>query len=157
MTTCGDRIGDGTSAEGTETGPILEAIGRAECYELLSSRNVGRAAVARAGRGPLVVPVNYGMDNRAILFRSDEGSKLWALREGPISFEVDDVDPFHRTGWSVLMEGRAYELQQWETRSKQLDPWAPGARAHWVRLVPTEISGRRIRLVQPDVDQRGYR
>ena len=35
--------------------------------------------------------------------------------------------------------------------------WAPGVRPYIVRVTPTRVTGRRIRLTQADTDSRGYR
>ena len=139
----------------TRTGSHLDEIDREECLELLASQPVGRLAVSMPGRGPLVVPVNYVLDGDAIVFRSDLGSKLTALL-GPASFEVDSIDPLHRTGWSVLVVGTAHQVSQWETGHLDVEPWADGPKRHWVRLVPQEITGRRIVLSPSERDDRGY-
>jgi nitroimidazol reductase NimA-like FMN-containing flavoprotein (pyridoxamine 5'-phosphate oxidase superfamily) len=115
-----------------------------ECMRLLSGTNVGRLAVARDEGGPLVVPVNYTIDGDAIVFRSDAGAKLGLLRGRPVSFEVDYIDLVARTGWSVLVSGRAHEATTWEVGHLVLETWGPGPKTHWLRLVPESITGRRI-------------
>jgi nitroimidazol reductase NimA-like FMN-containing flavoprotein (pyridoxamine 5'-phosphate oxidase superfamily) len=137
------------------TGELTE-VGADECMALLRRCTVGRLAVNQAHLGPFVVPVNYVMDRDAIVFRTDEGTKLRALGEA-ISFQIDGIDHAHGTGWSVLARGVAYEADDWEVRHLQLTPWVDGARAHWVRFVVGLVTGRRIDLGTPDVDERGYR
>jgi nitroimidazol reductase NimA-like FMN-containing flavoprotein (pyridoxamine 5'-phosphate oxidase superfamily) len=105
---------------------------------------------------PLVVPVNFVLDGSVVVFRTAGGGKVDGLRSGPISFQVDGIDPFHRTGWSVLVEGVAYEATRWEVRHLDLSPWAPGQKDRWIRLVPTSITGRRIRKEYLLFDSRGY-
>ena len=122
----------------------LSWLEEAECYELLATQPVGRIALAAPGEAPLVEPVNYVLDGRAIVFRTGAGTKLGLLRLGPVSFEVDWVDPHHRSGWSVLARGMAYEATHYETDHLELEPWAPGDRNRWVRLVVSELSGRRL-------------
>jgi nitroimidazol reductase NimA-like FMN-containing flavoprotein (pyridoxamine 5'-phosphate oxidase superfamily) len=136
--------------------PRVEVLTREECIELLGTVSIGRVAVAQADDPPLVVPVNFVLDRDVVVFRSDAGTKLLALRQGAISFEVDDVDPFHRTGWSVLVHGAAYEATHWEVDHLELAPWAGGDKRHWIRLVPKAVSGRRIRLAEVVEDPRGY-
>jgi nitroimidazol reductase NimA-like FMN-containing flavoprotein (pyridoxamine 5'-phosphate oxidase superfamily) len=131
----------------------LERLSREECLQLLSTVSVGRVAVAEPGGPPLVVPVNYVVDGDVIVFRSDPGSKLDALREHPASFQVDLIDPFHRTGWSVLVQGVAYETSPAQVN---VEPWDRGPKAHWVRIFPGAISGRRLRLPEVPPDPRGY-
>lgn len=125
---------------------ILEEIGREECLQLLDACMVGRVAVPVEGHGPLVVPVNFAMDGETVVFRSDVGTKVRNLAAGLVSFEADAIDPFTRTGWSVLVEGDAYVATHWETTHVKVTPWVDGAKGQWVRIVPTAITGRRIRL-----------
>ena len=137
----------------------LETLDREECLRLLATQNVGRIAVAEAGLAPHVVPVNYVMLGDSVVFRSDRGTKLRLLVTEPVSFEVDFADPFHRTGWSVLVQGLAYQASDWEMEQEDLhlEPYAPGKKSSWVRLVPQTITGRRVRLPEgPGPDPRGY-
>jgi hypothetical protein len=73
-----------------------------------------------------------------------------------VSFQVDLIDPFHHSGWSVLIRGVAHEATAREVAHLAIDAWAPGDKRHWIRVLPTAISGRKIR--HPDVpwDTRGY-
>jgi uncharacterized protein len=135
--------------------PSLEEIPKAECLQLVAAFSVGRFAVAVPGSPPLVVPVNYLLDGDVIVFRSDPGSKITGLRQQPASFQIDLIDPHQRTGWSVLLQGVAYEATRTEIEHLELAPWV-GDREHWVRLVPTTVTGRRIRLAEIAADGRGY-
>lgn len=135
--------------------PALEELSRDECLELLRSHAVGRLAVATPGTSPLVVPVNYLVDGDAVMFRSGTGSKLRALRGTPVSFQLDEFDLGRRTGWSVLVRGWAYETTRWGIEHLPLEAWAPGDKAHWIRIVPDTVSGRRIVLPDSPVDLGG--
>ena len=134
----------------------FEVLDREECYALLATHQVGRLAVPVPGHGPLVVPVNFGIDREVIVFRSDLGTKLDALRDQAVSFEVDEIDLTHHTGWSVLIEGHAREVTHWEAAHVDVEPWAPGPKTHWIRLTPDSVSGRRIQLLPVESDPRGY-
>ena len=134
----------------------LEQLSRQECLALLAERGVGRLAVAAPGAAPYVMPVNYLLDGEVVVFRSGVGAKLRTLRGTPVSFQLDDIDPTHRTGWSVLVRGRAYEATHWEIDHLDLTAWAPGEKSHWVRVVPDNITGRRIRRQDGFVDLGGY-
>jgi nitroimidazol reductase NimA-like FMN-containing flavoprotein (pyridoxamine 5'-phosphate oxidase superfamily) len=101
---------------------------------------------------PTILPVNYVVDDGWIVFRTDAGSKLdAAVTAARISFQVDGVDEFNRTGWSVLVRGRVEEVRDEEqlARLKELPliPYAPGAKEHYVRMRPDELSGRQISVV----------
>jgi uncharacterized protein len=127
----------------------LEVLPLAQCLTLLRSRPVGRFAYLLDG-APTIVPVNHLVDGSTIVLRTQAGGKLGAAVVGAaVAFQLDDHDPLRGTGWSVLVRGRA-ELIEDDTRvdryAEQLDSWALGDRdATWVRIVPDEISGRRLR------------
>jgi nitroimidazol reductase NimA-like FMN-containing flavoprotein (pyridoxamine 5'-phosphate oxidase superfamily) len=121
-----------------------------ECRRLLSERHLGRLALVDAD-GPVILPVNYTLDEGAVVFRTDPGSKLDAAAAGAtVAFEVDAADERRRTGWSVVVRGRAGEVSEpadlERLRSLPLYPWAPGAKARYVRIRPTSVTGRRIAL-----------
>lgn len=135
----------------------LDELPPEECWELVRSRSVGRFAANRSRRSPLIEPVNYAVERGAsIVFRSGAGEKLNAVTRGIVAIQVDEVDPIHHTGWSVVVEGRARWLYE-EQDDAEVETWAPGDRPYVVQLTCSRISGRRIRLVRPDTDERGYR
>lgn len=128
----------------------LEVLDRSTCLDLLGTLDVGRCAwVAEDGR-VVVLPVNFAIEEGDIVFRSAAGAKLAAARAGQrFSFEGDDVEPALRTGWSVLVTGRASEVgdPSEATRLAQLvHPWLRDERPNVVRLHAEQISGRRLRL-----------
>jgi nitroimidazol reductase NimA-like FMN-containing flavoprotein (pyridoxamine 5'-phosphate oxidase superfamily) len=119
-----------------------------ECQALLGASHLGRVGLVDDGR-PLILPVNYVLDEATVVFRTDPGSKLAAaLRGAAVAFEVDGVNAQQRTGWSVLVQGRAEhvtdpaELER--LAAYRLVPWAPGARPHYVRVRSEKTTGRRI-------------
>ena len=139
------------------TRPELEELTDEECWQLASTRSVGRYAANRRGLGPLVVPVNYTVDaDRTVVFRTGPGAKLATVGQGLAVIQVDEIDPLHRTGWSVMIEGATRWLYE-EQDQTPVEPWAPGRREYIVRLTPVRISGRRIHLPLGDTDDRGYR
>lgn len=121
---------------------------KSECFELLSGQRVGRVAVVDDW-GPVVFPVNYVVDRHMVVFRSDEGSKLGAAgARSRVAFEIDGTDPGTRTGWSVLVRGEAVEVtdpaELARLRELPLHPWAPGVKSHYLRVLPSLVTGRRI-------------
>ena len=133
----------------------LEELSREESLRLVGTLGIGRIAVPTPEGAPLVVPVNYVLDGDIVVFRSDPGRKLFAVRQHPASFQVDAVDPYHRAGWSVLIQGIAYEATPQEVEHLTVEPWAGGEKQHWVRVLPRVVSGRRIRLPEIKTDGRG--
>ena len=135
----------------------LEALERADCMALLAGAAVGRLAVSAGELAPFVFPVNFLLDGETVVFRSDPGTKLDLALGRAVSFQVDEIDLSRKVGWSVLVRGVAYEITHWEAEHLPLEPWAPGARRRWVRIVPGEITGRRISLAElPAFDSRAY-
>ena len=65
-----------------------------------------------------------------------------------MTFEIDGIDQLQRTGWSVVVSGRAQEVVDpddlRELNQTPLLPWAPGDRSQYVRITPASVSGRRI-------------
>jgi uncharacterized protein len=121
-----------------------------ECMRLLTSHvpRVGRLAFV-VGNRPVILPVNYVFHEGSVVFRSDAGAKLSAASEAAhVAFEVDQIDTTWEEGWSVLVQGRAEavtdpdELERLE--SLPLRPWGPGVKPSYVRIMSSEISGRRI-------------
>ena len=126
----------------------MEIMSPPECWSELAGHRVGRLAML-GGHGPEIYPVNYAVDGRTIVFRSEVGSKLEGLLRWPsVAFEIDHVDPVERTGWSVLVKGQAQQVTDTAhlavLRGLALDVWAVGDKPHWIRIVPNEVTGRRL-------------
>jgi hypothetical protein len=121
---------------------------KSECFGLLARERLGRVAVVD-DLGPVVFPVNFVLDRHMVVLRTDEGTKLDAAIKGSrVAFEIDGADPATRTGWSVVVRGEAVEVTEpaelARLRNLPLHPWAPGAKAHYVRILPAALTGRRI-------------
>ncbi len=134
------------STEHNESLARVEELVEAECLELLGTKRVGRVA-HNDPEGPVVVPVNFVLQDGMVLFRIAPFSTLAdRLRDGPASFQVDHVDEDARTGWSVLVRGHAARANNWELpeADSRPTPWAEGGRNLHVRLSPHHISGVRL-------------
>lgn len=121
----------------------------AECRELLSAGLVARAALCTP-LGPHVVPVNYGVVDDCVVFRTSPSSVLGSHARGNIvALEIDHFDYERQHGWSVVVRGRAEavtsddELRHiqavWEPRA-----WASGQRNLHLRVPWSEVTGRRL-------------
>jgi nitroimidazol reductase NimA-like FMN-containing flavoprotein (pyridoxamine 5'-phosphate oxidase superfamily) len=126
----------------------------AECLALLSTHSIGRLGLSEGERGPLVIPVNYVVHDGSVLFRTDPGSVLDTVSDDEVSFQVDSFDWITHTGWSVLVRGWAREVPA--PADVDLQPWARGAKEHWVEIRPSLVTGRRIELPAIDANGRGY-
>jgi len=126
----------------------LEAIDEDECWRLLERHPIGRLGVSIANQ-PEIFPVNYVVDGRTIVFLTAEGTKFAAAVLGEaVAFEIDAADPLFHTGWSVMVRGRAEEIEKLDdlvaAEELPLRPWASGKKTRYVRIIPEVVTGRRI-------------
>ena len=124
-----------------------------ECWALLRGVSVGRLAVWLEDH-PDIFPINYTVDHGSIVFRTAAGSKLTgALGPVPVAFEADGVDADTGITWSVVVKGPASLLESTsdvlDTFNLSLFPWESGTKNAFVRIVPTEVTGRRFKVAQP--------
>jgi uncharacterized protein len=136
----------------------LDVVDEVECRYLLRWEAVGRIAFVDEHDAPTVHPVNFAFVDDVVVFRTEPGLAQ-RLYGRPVSFQVDRVDTFRRVGWSVLVRGRAERVERVDPdrpEDSPVEPWAPGDRSASVRIVPTELTGRRLELVHSPVDERGY-
>lgn len=128
---------------------LVERLAPGECYRLLVPRGIGRIAFATAS-GLTVLPVNYAVTDGSIVIRTGSGSVIAAHGNGPVSFEADHFDLELGQGWSVLVRGDAHRvLQPGELQHLRagcdLRPWPAGEHDLFIRIVPNQLTGRRIR------------
>jgi nitroimidazol reductase NimA-like FMN-containing flavoprotein (pyridoxamine 5'-phosphate oxidase superfamily) len=115
---------------------------------MLSATPVGRLGLVVDG-APEIFPVNFVVDAGTIVFRTDPGIVLRTLAQVPsVCLEVDDIDITTATGASVLLKGEARELvaagELAAVADLPLEFWPYGPKSHWIRIEPTEVTGRRI-------------
>jgi nitroimidazol reductase NimA-like FMN-containing flavoprotein (pyridoxamine 5'-phosphate oxidase superfamily) len=127
---------------------ILEAN---QCWELLRSSEVGRLAVS-IGNHPDIFPVNFVVEHGNVVFRTAEGTKLAAAVLGSaVAFEVDGYDADAGEAWSVVIKGRAVEIERMQDVFDALDlplfPWHAAPKHRFVRIEPDDVSGRRFQVV----------
>lgn len=127
----------------------LEPISAEQCWTLLEVLPVKVGRVGIAEPSLMILPVNYVVDEQAIVFRTAEDSLLDFPTEGTAAvFEADRVDGNWEGGWSVLATGTASQVTDTAELERLQDlgvkPWAPEGRTHYIRFQVEEISGRRI-------------
>jgi len=131
---------------------------RPECMTLLRGARIGRVVLS-IDCIPVALPVNVCVLDEDVIFSTDRGSKLTAaVSRQVVSMEVDDIDLMYRTGWSVLVTGRAQlvtEPADIEWASSRLQPWAPGPHRFLVKVPSTLISGRHLMWSTEIVGPRG--
>lgn len=137
----------GIDVEARETGH-MEVLNEDQCWELLSTVEVGRLAVAVAGDVD-IYPVNFVLDGRQIVFRTAEGTKLVeVVLAGRVAFETDGYDPDRGRAWSVVVKGVAHDLDRfaeiYRAQDLPLFPWNASPKERFVRIEPARITGRRF-------------
>lgn len=119
-------------------------IERAECLDLLRSQRVGRLAFTDDS-GPDALPVNFSVDGEDILIATTGYSSIARSATGArVAFEVDEIDAYTESGWSVVVRGRAHRESHLESSDNAPYPWAEGNRAYLIRIRPDVITGRRL-------------
>jgi uncharacterized protein len=129
---------------GWVAGRLVE-VDEAECWTLLGSVPVGRLAWHGAD-GLTVVPVNFVVADRDIRVHTAPYTLLAReCDDAPVAFQVDEVDPFTRSGWSVLVRGTAHiDFGSGHAETVEPDVWPGGAKPLHVVVPVDSISGRRL-------------
>ena len=104
------------------TAPIDGKLSFDDCWELLASAVIGRLALVVDGH-PEIFPVNFVVERRSVVFRTGAGTKLW----------------------------QSAKDERMAADALGLEPWEPGTKAHYVRLEPSVLTGRRFSVSGPDV------
>jgi len=129
----------------------LEILPADECLQLLASVPVGRVGFVADGE-VVVLPVNHFVDGQDVIFRTAHGSKVSAADgQNRVAFEADHYNEQTRSGWSVLVNGRA-EVVDAPAEVERLGvslsrrgvyPWVTAVRhPFWMRIRPASVSGR---------------
>lgn len=127
----------------------LEELSYDACLQRLREHTVGRIGVV-VHYAPVVLPVNYRLVETV-------GLTLLAVRTRPdnviesggpqAALEIDDIDPIHQQGWSVLVRGTLHRVDPEAADFKnQFDPhpWLLADRDAWLIIQPFAITGRRL-------------
>lgn len=115
-----------------------------QCWEQLRNATVGRIAWSTV-RGPVVLPVNFGIEVHAVHIRTRGCSEMVRKVDAErVAFEVDGLDEQTHTGWSVLARGLAEVRYDGRSAGPEVHPWPGGSRSTTVVISVDEISGRRI-------------
>lgn len=130
--------------------PTIHDLTDDECWQRLADHPAKVGRIGIGGPSPDILPVNYALDGRSLVFRTGPGRKLSAVGRGErVVFEVDDIDPDWSRGWSVVLRGFAAHVTDADEIA-QLDqlplrPWDPAPKRDYVRVTTHLVSGREIR------------
>ena len=126
--------------------PVRE-LGTEESWQELRRASLGRLALCVAGEID-IFPINFVVDaDNVIYLRTAPGTKLLELSiNDHVALEIDHVSDID--AMSVVVKGRAerVELQSEMDAAEKLGlaPWVPTLKYRWVRIEPTEVTGRRF-------------
>ncbi|MFP5366498.1 MAG: pyridoxamine 5'-phosphate oxidase family protein, partial [Actinomycetes bacterium] len=86
---------------------------------------------------------------RAIFFRTAPGTKLRSLVTGkPVALEADALNVYGTEVWSVVVKGTPAPVEDGDMPLDLADPdrepWEQGLKEHLIRIIPTEVTGRRF-------------
>ncbi|GAA2648589.1 pyridoxamine 5'-phosphate oxidase family protein [Streptomyces vastus] len=128
----------------------FRALDRQESLRLLAKVPVGRVVYTRQAL-PAVLPVNFSLHTDAsVLLRTSPDSDLVRAIDGVVvAFEVDEFDAATRSGWSVVVTGRATLVTDpaEHERLSQTGPtsWMPLQDPVFVRIESEMVTGRELR------------
>ena len=138
---------DNTSAE-------MHTLSTEECLALLEGNHFGRLGFVSEG-APVILPVNYVFEEPSIVIRTGSGAKLDDTPLTMVAFEIDEADPAGSWGWSVMVQGPAFDISdsidQYSgvLRDLPVEPRAPGEKPYWLKITARLVSGRRFGAVPP--------
>ena len=119
----------------------------AACWEHLRGQDLGRLGYHLVDEVH-IVPINYVVDRRRLIFRTMPGSKLLGIvMDSDVAFEVDGQDG--DVAWSVLARGTGRILEGEEMREAEqlpLRPWTSGAKFTLVAIDVQSVTGRRLEM-----------
>jgi nitroimidazol reductase NimA-like FMN-containing flavoprotein (pyridoxamine 5'-phosphate oxidase superfamily) len=132
----------------------IEVLETNVCWQLLRDSDVGRLAVSITDH-PDIFPVNYVVEHGTVVFRTAEGTKLAAAVLGrAVAFEFDGHDPDRGDASSVVIKGRATEIERMQDVFDALDlplfPWHASPKHRFVRIEPLDVPGGQFHVFQPE-------
>ncbi|MDC2958226.1 pyridoxamine 5'-phosphate oxidase family protein [Streptomyces gilvifuscus] len=130
------------------SGARMIELGRGECLALLAGVPLGRVGFTRQAL-PVIRPVNHLVDGDTVVIRTHPGSALarHTTVDEVVVYEADDLDARTRTGWSVMVTGRASLVTApWEAARYRalLIPWTDRDVDEIVSIQADLVTGYRL-------------
>ncbi|WPP33456.1 pyridoxamine 5'-phosphate oxidase family protein [Streptomyces sp. CL7] len=128
----------------------FRAIDRQDCLRLLAKVPVGRVVYTRHAL-PAVLPINFSLDtdSSVLLSTSPDSDLVRAIDGVVVAFEADEFDAATRSGWSVVVTGRATVVTDpaEHDRLRETGPtsWMPQRETVFVRIASEMVTGRELR------------
>lgn len=119
------------------------------CWRLLARAGFGRVGFVDMDDELVVLPVNAGVHDRRVIFRTAEGTSFARRGDGSmVAFEADHTDTVAEAGWSVIVRGRLWDVSDApvpaEWHEFAVHPWAPPPRDRWMAIDPVRVTGRMV-------------
>jgi nitroimidazol reductase NimA-like FMN-containing flavoprotein (pyridoxamine 5'-phosphate oxidase superfamily) len=131
----------------------LEILTFDDCLHELRQGSVGRIAVV-VDESPIVLPVNYTLieiDSRVwVAIRTRPGNVI-ERAQMQVALEIDEIDPAHQEGWSVLVRGTLHHADPDAAGFRDRfdpEPWLLAERDAWLVIEPFAITGRRLHAAE---------
>ncbi|MFD4612473.1 pyridoxamine 5'-phosphate oxidase family protein [Streptomyces sp. NPDC058451] len=127
----------------------FRSMDRRECLRLMAEVPVGRVVYTRQAL-PAVLPVNFALAaDASVLLRTSAGSDLVRAVDGVVvAFEADAFDVESRSGWSVVVTGRATVVTDPVEHERLLRTgprsWMPIDEDVFIRIEATMVTGREL-------------
>ena len=118
------------------------------CWRLVARAGFGRVAFVDDNFELAVLPVNAGVHDRSVIFRTSSATSLARRGAGSeVTFEADHTDRVAESGWSVVVHGRLWDVTDeaaadWNELAVRA--WAPPPRDRWMKIEPSRVSGRML-------------
>ncbi|WP_225850347.1 pyridoxamine 5'-phosphate oxidase family protein [Streptomyces sp. HPF1205] len=127
----------------------FHVLGRQEALRLLAKVPVGRVVYTRRAL-PAVLPVNFCLDeDSSVLLHTSAGSDLVRAIDGAVvAFEADEFQAATRSGWSVVVTGRATVVTDPAEHERLTrtgpDSWMNERDGVFVRIESEMVTGREL-------------
>ena len=127
----------------------VEYLSEADCLRLLATVPVGRVVYTEHAL-PAVLPVAFEVaaNGRLVLVLRRGPGVCRALDDNVAAFQADHSDAATRTGWNILVHGRAHVVNDPALHEQLLRtgprPWLGEAEPMFVTMTPELVRGRRL-------------
>lgn len=100
-----------------------------------------------ADRGARELPAHRDIQADGDRF-ANQARKVIERAATKVAFEIDEIDPVHRQGWSVVARGTLHPVDSTVADFRERfdpEPWLLAERDAWLVIQPFAITGRRLR------------
>lgn len=132
-------------------GRTVVELDRATALDLLATVSIGRVVFSRNAL-PAIRPVNHIVEaNGRVIVRTRLASRLTSAVRGNygvvVAYEADEIDPYLRNGWSVVVTGFARTVTdpaRIARYERLLHPWVDQLMDTVIEIEPSIVSGVRL-------------